>query len=160
MVKYVCGGCGFASRDLALGLAPRPEKFAPVPLRDRRLARRVETRRRVRAIAERLVLGGRTPTQGRPQPRFCTFNGLIVAAAQLMVDLVLYQAGADVDVEDPLGGDLSTEQMLTPDRLVVHGARLAECPVAWNLAGGYQPPVSKVLALHTQTMVECVRVWT
>ena len=70
-------------------------------------------------------------------------------------DLVLYQAGADVHVDDPLGGVLTTEQMQRRDRLVFRAAAGCGVPVAWNLAGGYQTPVEKVIALHTQTLQEC-----
>ena len=38
-------------------------------------------------------------------------------------DLVLYQAGADVHVDDPLGGVLTTEQMIERDRTVFQAAR-------------------------------------
>jgi hypothetical protein len=31
-------------------------------------------------------------------------------------------------------------------------------PVAWNLAGGYQDPLEKVIELHVNTMLECTRV--
>ncbi len=71
-------------------------------------------------------------------------------------DVVLYQAGADVHVEDPLGGVLSTEQMLLRDRIVFEAARRQAIPLAWNLAGGYQNPIERVLALHRNTMRACV----
>lgn len=74
-------------------------------------------------------------------------------------DLVLYQAGADVHVEDPLGGVLTTEQMRTRDELVFRSAKTAGVALAWNLAGGYQQPLSKVVELHVQTMRECTRVF-
>jgi hypothetical protein len=32
-------------------------------------------------------------------------------------------------------------------------------PIAWNLAGGYQVPLTKVIELHVNTMRECVRVY-
>jgi acetoin utilization deacetylase AcuC-like enzyme len=70
-------------------------------------------------------------------------------------DLVLYQAGADVHVDDPLGGVLGTAQMRERDRLVFDAARRHCTPLAWNLAGGYQEPVSLVLGLHTTTMRVC-----
>ena len=72
-------------------------------------------------------------------------------------DLVLYQAGADVHVEDPLGGVLTTQQMIERDQIVFDAARATHTPIAWNLAGGYQEPLSKVLELHTNTLRECVR---
>jgi acetoin utilization deacetylase AcuC-like enzyme len=70
-------------------------------------------------------------------------------------DLILYQAGADVHVDDPLGGVLTTEQMVTRDRLVFQGAQRHRIPLAWNLAGGYQDPVDKVVQLHVNTLREC-----
>jgi DNA polymerase III subunit epsilon len=50
-------------------------------------------------------------------------------------DLVIFQAGADVHVDDPLGGVLSTEQMIERDRIVFDAARASETPIAWSLAG-------------------------
>jgi acetoin utilization deacetylase AcuC-like enzyme len=72
-------------------------------------------------------------------------------------DLVLYQAGADVHVADPLGGVLTTDQMIERDQIVFDAARAADTPIAWNLAGGYQEPLSKVVNLHVNTLRECVR---
>jgi acetoin utilization deacetylase AcuC-like enzyme len=74
-------------------------------------------------------------------------------------DLVLYQAGADLHVDDPLGGVLDSAQMRERDRRVFEGAHRAGVPLAWDLAGGYQEPLSKVLAIHLATMQECVRVY-
>ena len=69
-------------------------------------------------------------------------------------DVVLYQAGADPHVDDPLGGDLTTGQLRDRDRLVFTSLRALGIPVAWNLAGGYQEPIEKVLALHDNTARE------
>lgn len=74
-------------------------------------------------------------------------------------DLVLYQAGADVHVDDPLGGVLTTEQMIERDRIVFEAARERSVPIAWNLAGGYQKPLAKVVAQHVNTMRECARAY-
>jgi acetoin utilization deacetylase AcuC-like enzyme len=71
-------------------------------------------------------------------------------------DLLLYQAGADPHVDDPLGGWLTTAQLRERDRRVFSGCRAAGLPVAWNLAGGYQSPLSKVIAIHDHTMLECL----
>jgi acetoin utilization deacetylase AcuC-like enzyme len=71
-------------------------------------------------------------------------------------DLVLYQAGADVHKDDPLGGVLTTEEMIERDRLVFRAARSSGTSIAWNLAGGYQQPLERVIALHVNTMRECV----
>ncbi len=73
--------------------------------------------------------------------------------------VVLYQAGADPHLDDPLGGVLSTEQMRRRDALVFEGLAALAVPVAWNLAGGYQQPIEKVLALHDATLIECRRVY-
>ena len=74
-------------------------------------------------------------------------------------DIVLYQAGADPHIDDPLGGLLSTGQMLERDRQVFAGLKDMGIPVAWNLAGGYQTPVSKVLALHNNTYRACRKIF-
>ncbi len=72
-------------------------------------------------------------------------------------DIVLYQAGADVHVDDPLGGVLTAAQMRERDRIVFEAAFSSETPIAWNLAGGYQEPLSKVVDLHVGTLRECAR---
>jgi acetoin utilization deacetylase AcuC-like enzyme len=74
-------------------------------------------------------------------------------------DMILFQAGADVHIDDPLGGVLTTEQMRERDRMVFAAAKSSGTPLAWNLAGGYQEPVSKVVALHVNTMRECAAVY-
>lgn len=74
-------------------------------------------------------------------------------------DLVLYQAGADAHVDDPLGGILDSDQMRCRDQMVFDAASHAGVPLAWNLAGGYQEPISKVVQLHLATMKECARVY-
>lgn len=66
--------------------------------------------------------------------------------------LVLYQAGADSHIDDPLGGFLSTEQLALRDGKVFRGLAERNIPVAWNLAGGYQRPVQKVVDLHVNSM--------
>lgn len=72
--------------------------------------------------------------------------------------VLLYQAGADPHIDDPLGGWLTTEQLRERDRLVFQTARAIGLPVAWNLAGGYQKPISKVLDIHTNTLGVCLEV--
>lgn len=66
-------------------------------------------------------------------------------------DLVLYQAGADPHIDDPLGGFLTTTQLAQRDWRVFSGLHSRGIPVAWNLAGGYQKPLSKVIAIHENT---------
>jgi acetoin utilization deacetylase AcuC-like enzyme len=71
-------------------------------------------------------------------------------------DVLLYQAGADPHVDDPLGGWLTTEQLRRRDRVVFDECRSRRLPVAWNLAGGYQTPLRRVLDIHDNTMTECL----
>jgi acetoin utilization deacetylase AcuC-like enzyme len=75
-------------------------------------------------------------------------------------DVILYQAGADPHVDDPLGGFLTTEQLKKRDRLVFEAAHSLGIPIAWNLAGGYQVDssggIQAVLAIHDNTMRECI----
>lgn len=75
-------------------------------------------------------------------------------------DIVLYQAGADMHEDDPLGGFLSTAAMRGRDRRVFRETGRAGIAVAWNLAGGYQRDengsIAPVLALHGGTLDELV----
>lgn len=70
-------------------------------------------------------------------------------------DVILYQAGADPHIDDPLGGWLTTTQLHERDQLVFEAAAKFGIPVAWNLAGGYQTPLRKVLEIHDGTMRAC-----
>ncbi len=74
-------------------------------------------------------------------------------------NVLLYQAGADAHVEDPLGGWMTDEQLARRDRIVFETAARIGLPVAWNLAGGYQKDdsggIAPVLAIHRQTMRAC-----
>jgi acetoin utilization deacetylase AcuC-like enzyme len=78
-------------------------------------------------------------------------------------DVVLYQAGADPHLDDPLGGWLSTEQLLERDRLVFQTLAAQRTPVAWNLAGGYQVEpdgsIPRVLEIHDNTLRACAEVY-
>lgn len=82
-------------------------------------------------------------------------------------DLILYQAGGDQHIDDPLGGFLTTEQMKQRDAIVFKEVKSWGIPLVWNLAGGYQIDelpngtisINKVLALHDNTMDECVKAY-
>jgi acetoin utilization deacetylase AcuC-like enzyme len=80
------------------------------------------------------------------------------------VDIVLYQAGADAHIDDPLGGVYTTQQMRMRDAIVFGKCHSQGVPVCWNLAGGYsrdsEGSIEPVLALHRATMEECVKVFT
>lgn len=77
-------------------------------------------------------------------------------------DLVIYNAGADPHVDDPLGGILTTEQMRMRDFLFFLHMKEFRIPVVTALAGGYQRDsqgsIDPVLKLHNNTILECWRV--
>jgi acetoin utilization deacetylase AcuC-like enzyme len=70
------------------------------------------------------------------------------------VDLLIYQAGADPHLKDPLGGILSEVTMAQRDHAVFEAFKGR--PLVWNLAGGYQRDkrggIEPVLRLHRHTM--------
>lgn len=74
--------------------------------------------------------------------------------------LLLYQAGADAHVDDPLGGWMTTGQLAGRDRIVFETAAAVGLPAAWNLAGGYRKDaaggIPAVLEIHRNTMQACV----
>lgn len=76
-------------------------------------------------------------------------------------DVLIYQAGADPYVKDPLGGWLTMEQLAERDRLVFETAKSMGIGVAWNLAGGYSKDenggITPVLQIHRQTALACIR---
>ena len=74
-------------------------------------------------------------------------------------DVLLYQAGADPHVADPLGGWLTTAQLAERDRLVFETAKAWGIPVAWNLAGGYQEFFRGVLNIHDNTLKACAKAY-
>lgn len=74
-------------------------------------------------------------------------------------DVLLYQAGADPHIDDPYEGWMTTEQMMERDLIVFQTAKAMELPVAWNLAGGYQTPLRRVLDIHDNTLRACASVY-
>lgn len=78
------------------------------------------------------------------------------------VELIIYQAGADPHINDPLGGVMTTDEILVRDAFVSRTCRDLGMAVAWNFAGGYQVDddggISKVLELHRNTAVEAIAV--
>lgn len=79
-------------------------------------------------------------------------RGVAAILAHGRPDLVLYQAGADPYREDPYSPlDLDHDDLRERDRQVFAWARREALPVAWVLAGGYTPDVSKVVAVHVGT---------
>lgn len=71
-------------------------------------------------------------------------------------EILFYQAGADPHIEDPLGGYLTTKQMKRRDDIVFKVAKKLNKPIVWNLAGGYQDPLQKVLDIHNNTLESCL----
>lgn len=71
-------------------------------------------------------------------------------------DVLLYQAGADAHVDDPLGGWMTYDQLQKRDSIVFQVAKEMGVPVAWNFAGGYQPDIRKVIKIHTNTLQEAI----
>ncbi|MFT5681208.1 MAG: acetoin utilization deacetylase AcuC-like enzyme [Myxococcota bacterium] len=78
-------------------------------------------------------------------------------------DVVLYQAGADPHIDDPLGGWLTDTDLRERDATVFRTLYEQAVPVAWNLAGGYQRDedgsIRRVLNIHDQTLRECAAVY-
>jgi acetoin utilization deacetylase AcuC-like enzyme len=73
------------------------------------------------------------------------------------VDLLIYQAGADPHIRDPLGGLLNEVEMAKREHALFCGFKRR--PLVWNLAGGYQRDpdnsLAPVLRLHRHTVVAC-----
>jgi acetoin utilization deacetylase AcuC-like enzyme len=100
---------------------------------------------------------------GRPEQASRFLEELpAIARAFADCEIVLYQAGADPHVDDPLGGWLTTEELRRRDAIVFDTLAELEVPIAWNLAGGYQREadgsIPKVLEIHDNTAIECSRV--
>ncbi|NUO53381.1 MAG: histone deacetylase [Polyangiaceae bacterium] len=91
----------------------------------------------------------------RPQARSFLDRLPDVVGSMQRCDVVLYQAGADPHVRDPLGGFLDDDDLRTRDQIVFRTARALGVPVAWNLAGGYQRDknggIGAVLSIHAAT---------
>lgn len=110
-----------------------------------------------------ISLGERYRRPERAAAYLAELEALRERFAAFAPDLIFYQAGADLHVDDPLGGVLTTDQMRQRDRLVFHTARTLGIPLTWNLAGGYQVErdgsIPRVVALHLNTFEEALRVW-
>ena len=74
-------------------------------------------------------------------------------------DLVLYQAGADPYREDPYSPlDLDHDDLRERDRTVFAWAKREGLPLAWVLAGGYTPDLSKVVEVHLGTFAAAAEI--
>jgi acetoin utilization deacetylase AcuC-like enzyme len=74
-------------------------------------------------------------------------------------DLLIVQLGVDCHVDDPLGGWLDSEQIQQRDRIIFQCAKRLGIPLVWNLAGGYQTPLARVIKLHERTMIACAETY-
>lgn len=83
-------------------------------------------------------------------------NALIDAFAKIeefQPDIIIYQAGADPHIDDPLGSlGMTTDQMIERDQIVFEFCRQSGISTMFVLAGGYQEPIEERLApLHVAT---------
>lgn len=112
-------------------------------------------------VSEQVKHWSRSFSPSKAEQFLCSLPEQVKALCQ-DCDVLLYQAGADSHCNDPLGGYLTTEQMLRRDELVFKTARELNIPVAWNLAGGYQRDgqggIRPVLELHDNTMHAFARI--
>lgn len=91
-------------------------------------------------------------------------RGLKTDLARFAPSLILYSAGVDTHIEDPLGGLLSTEEIFERDETMFTVAKGLSIPIVFNLAGGYQKDadggISKVVKLHLGTFSAALRVYS
>jgi len=92
-------------------------------------------------------------------PKFISLLPEIIAKIVKNADVLFYQAGADPHVDDPYGGVLTTEELKERDRIVFTVAKEHNVPVVWNLAGGYQSNLAKVLDIHDNTALMHVEIF-
>ncbi len=97
-----------------------------------------------------------TPERERAYLSYMAKDGYLEKHLQLFQpDVILYQAGADVHVDDPYGGVLTTEGMVERDCRMFEITKRLGVGVAWCLAGGYQVDANgsldKVVNLHLNT---------
>jgi len=87
-------------------------------------------------------------------------DGARIESQGRVPDLMLYQAGADPHLNDPLGGMLTDRQLELRDAEVFRYCLLQSVPVAFNLAGGYQRDardgIAPVLAIHRRTVAQAI----
>ena len=75
--------------------------------------------------------------------------------------LVIFQAGADMHRDDPLGGVLSTEELAERDRIVFERCWYWRVPCCWVFSGGYRrggvTGIDPVVEVHTNTALAAIR---
>jgi acetoin utilization deacetylase AcuC-like enzyme len=117
-------------------------------------------------IADKILHVSFGATYRRPEQAAAYLTAVAGLRAQFEAfepTVVLYQAGADVHTDDPLGGLLTTAQMRERDRTLFTIAKDLGIALTWNLVGGYQVErdgsIPRVLALHLNTFEEALAVW-
>ena len=71
--------------------------------------------------------------------------------ATFQPDIIMYQAGADMWVADPLGGSLTIGELYQRDLDMFKLAKQHGIPVVCNLAGGYAEDYEDTLEIHMNT---------
>jgi acetoin utilization deacetylase AcuC-like enzyme len=117
------------------------------------------TRLKLSSWITHITAGGTYSEPAQAQRFLANIPNHIEEIAMAHCDVVLYQAGADPHIDDPLGGFLTTPELKERDRRVFTDLHARNIPVAWNLAGGYQQPLSKVIAIHRNTYEVCSEVF-
>jgi acetoin utilization deacetylase AcuC-like enzyme len=75
-------------------------------------------------------------------------------------DILLFQAGADPLRDDPYSPlNLDDRNLLLRDKTVFAFAQSHDIPLAWVLAGGYSPDLTKVVNVHVNTALACLEVY-
>jgi acetoin utilization deacetylase AcuC-like enzyme len=73
------------------------------------------------------------------------------AVAQHNPGIIMFQAGADDWVGDPLGGNKTMEELYQRDLITFDVAKRHGIPVVCNLAGGYAENYNNTLRIHRNT---------
>lgn len=107
--------------------------------------------------------GGEYPVHNFNQGEF--LNEIYAVLCGMKSDgcgLIIYQAGGDMHIDDPLGGVSTTEELRQRDQLVFEICSELGMAVAYCHAGGYMRDedggISGVLEIHRNTAVEAIRV--
>lgn len=112
---------------------------------------------------EHWTAGAKIRAPAQAQAFLRSLPGIIARMYRNGCEVILYQAGADPHIDDPLGGFLTSAQLAERDRIVFKTCRDLRIGVAWNLAGGYRRDaagtIAPVVETHVATMKACVEVY-
>ncbi len=80
------------------------------------------------------------------------YDACMTALEDWKPDLIIYQAGVDCHIDDPLGSlGITTEQLKARDQKVFQFCHDFKIPCLFVLAGGYQTPLELTANLHANT---------